>query len=116
MADDIAKNCVITVTKTQIVASEKTVTRVIANKTDAPRVIQGCKQGPPGVSGAAIRYEHDQQIASLVWTVPHNLHTYPTVTVIDTQLRLITADVEYVDEDIVQIIHSTPVAGRAFCM
>lgn len=106
MADVVEKTCVVTVTKTQILSAEKTNTRVLI----------GCKQGPPGVDGAATRYEHEQQTASLVWTIPHNLHTYPTVTVVDTQWRLITADVEYVDEDIVQVTHSTPVAGRAFCM
>jgi hypothetical protein len=50
-----------------------------------------------------------------VWTVPHNLGRYPSVTVADHLGNVITPDVRYLDDDMVQITHGTALTGYAYC-
>lgn len=70
--------------------------------------------GPPG-GGAGATYTHTQAIAAAVWTVPHNLGRYPSVTVADHLGNVITPDVRYLGDDMVQITHGTPLTGYAYC-
>lgn len=70
--------------------------------------------GPPG-GGAGATYTHNQAIAAAVWTVPHNLGRYPSVTVTDHLGNVIAPDVRYVDNDIVQVTHGTALTGFAYC-
>ncbi|EZP56411.1 hypothetical protein [Delftia sp. RIT313] len=71
-------------------------------------------QGPPG-GGAGATYTHIQSAAAAVWTVAHNLGRYPSITVVDNLGGQLYPDVRYVDADIVQITHSVPLTGRAYC-
>lgn len=48
------------------------------------------------------------------WTVPHNLNRFPCVSVVDPAGFKIQPDVLYVDENVVQIIHATAIAGTAY--
>ena len=70
-------------------------------------------QGPSGGVGGSI-YEHHQPIASMVWTVAHNLGRRPSVSVTDNLGQIITGDVRYIDSNIIQIIHSVPTVGHAY--
>lgn len=70
--------------------------------------------GPPG-GGAGATYTHNQAIASAVWTVAHNLGRYPSVSVVDHLGGLLTPDVRYLDANLVQITHSVPLIGKAYC-
>ncbi len=60
-------------------------------------------------------YTHVQALAAATWTVPHNLGRHPSVTVVDHNGAALLADFSYVDENIVQITHSVPMIGRAYC-
>ena len=71
-------------------------------------------QGPPG-GGAGATYTHIQSVAAAVWTVPHNLGRYPSITVVDNLGGQLYPDVRYLDADIAQITHSVPLTGRAYC-
>ncbi len=51
MADEIVKNCVVTVRTTQIVAKERIVHKVIRQTPQPTRVISTSRQGPPGPPG-----------------------------------------------------------------
>jgi hypothetical protein len=75
------------------------------------------QQGLPGTPGSAggSSYTHTQSIALAVWTIPHNLGRYPSVTVTDTLGRVIVPDVEYLDSNTVQVTHGVPLAGFAYC-
>lgn len=73
-------------------------------------------QGPSGRDGApgGTTFQWDQEIALAVWTVPHNLQRFPSVTVVDHLGNRVEPDVTYIDDNIVQIIHGRPEIGRAY--
>ncbi|EQM71785.1 hypothetical protein L682_29525 [Aquipseudomonas alcaligenes OT 69] len=49
-----------------------------------------------------------------MWTVPHNLQRFPSVTVVDSAGRKVEPDITYIDQDIVQITHGRPEIGTAY--
>lgn len=69
--------------------------------------------GPPGPAGGA-GFTWAQSIALAVWTIPHNLARYPSVTVVDTTGSVVTPDIAYVDQNTIQITHGLPLAGSAY--
>jgi len=84
-------------------------------ETDAPVVtveMASAIRGAPGPAG--VGYTWTQDIALSTWTIPHNRGGYPSVTVVDTTGRQVEPDVQYVDENIIQVIHGSPFAGKAF--
>lgn len=66
------------------------------------------------VSGSSTTFTWTQTIPLSVWTVPHNLNKFPSVSVVDTLGNLIYPDVSYVDSNIVQITHGSAFAGLAY--
>lgn len=76
--------------------------------------------GPKGEKGdsggsAGATYTHTQAIPLAVWTVPHNLNRRPSITVTDPLGNVVAPDVRYIDNDIVQVTHGTPLTGFAYC-
>lgn len=69
--------------------------------------------GPPGQGGSST-YTHTQTLPLATWTVAHNLGRRPSVTVTDHLGNVVLADVRYVDNDLIQINHSAPLAGFAY--
>lgn len=55
-----------------------------------------------------------QDMASNVWTVPHNLGRRPVVSVVGEDLYEMVSDVRYVDDNIIQIIHGRPMSGWVY--
>lgn len=70
-------------------------------------------QGVPGPPGGAIAL-YTQSLASATWTCPHNLGRYPGVTVTDGLGNVVTADIFYVDENIVRVTHGSAIAGVVY--
>ena len=70
--------------------------------------------GPPGAPGGST-YVHTQALAASVWTVAHNLARRPSVTVTDHLGVAVLADVSYLDNNLVQVTHSTAITGFAYC-
>ncbi len=66
-------------------------------------------------SGASSTFIYEKPLAATVWTVPHNLDRRPSVTVVGTDDQVVTADVGYVDDNIIQITFASPFAGKAYC-
>jgi hypothetical protein len=60
-------------------------------------------------------YTHTQAIAAAVWTVAHNLGRRPSVAVTDHLGNQIWPDVRWVDDNLVQVTHGTPLTGFAYC-
>lgn len=71
------------------------------------------EKGDPGSSTS--RYVHTQSSSAATWTVAHNLNAQPSITVSDHLNRQIWADVTYVDQNIVQVTHATPLTGFVYC-
>lgn len=58
-------------------------------------------------------YVHTQGVAASVWTIAHNLGTYPGVTVKDSTGAVVETDVVYVNLNVVQISAVSPFSGQA---
>lgn len=71
----------------------------------------------PGGGGGGTRYRHVQSTPAAVWTVPHNLGRWPSVSVTDNNGNLLASDVKYdpADNNILQVIHGAPYSGYAIC-
>lgn len=65
-------------------------------------------------TGGSVTYTWPQTVPLAVWTIPHNLHRYPSVTIVDGQGNRLESDVKYLSEDLVQITHGSALAGRAY--
>ena len=65
-------------------------------------------------SGSTNNFTFQQDLASSVWTIPHNLNRKPSVTVYDNLNQVIYADVSYVDENTVRVVHGRPIIGSAY--
>ena len=65
-------------------------------------------------SGSTNNFTFQQDLASSVWTIPHNLNRKPSVTVYDNLNQIVCADVSYVDENTVRIVHGRPIIGSAY--
>lgn len=65
-----------------------------------------------GGSGPA-NYTHIQPSAQATWMIPHNLGRRPAVTVLDSEGRVVIADVQHLSDDVVSITFSVPMVGTA---
>tara|TARA_R110001592_G_scaffold142233_1_gene364220 strand:- start:1339 stop:1881 length:543 start_codon:yes stop_codon:yes gene_type:complete len=52
--------------------------------------------------------------AQQVWTITHNMGTFPSVTVVDLSNNVVIGDVDYISTNITQITFSVAFAGCAF--
>ena len=59
-------------------------------------------------------YVFTQVAPATVWTITHNLSTFPSVTLVDTVGNVIQAQVQYISSNQVVATFSTPVAGSAY--
>lgn len=50
--------------------------------------------------------------ASHIWTIEHNLNRYPIVTVVDMNMVVCLAEIQYLDKNTVQVRFSEPKAGK----
>ena len=79
--------------------------------------VQG-PQGPQGLQGAPgidrNTYVHNQNVPSAVWSIVHNLGSYPSVTVIDSAGTTVVGDVLYVSANAITITFSGSFSGQAF--
>jgi hypothetical protein len=48
------------------------------------------------------------------WVIAHNLGKFPAVTVVDSLGRVLTSDVTYLDNNLVEIAFAFPVSGTAY--
>lgn len=58
-------------------------------------------------------YIHNQGVASSVWTITHNLGTYPGVIVKDSTGAVVETDIEYLSLSVVRITAASPFSGQA---
>lgn len=80
------------------------------NRDDITQELALVKLGTSGTS----RYVHDQAEPSDEWHVTHNLHCFPSVTVVDTANSIVEGSVEYVDLDNMTIYFNSVFSGFAY--
>lgn len=72
-------------------------------------------QGPMGIVDELFKYEHSQDLASTLWTIPHDLNGYPQVTAVETATGdIIEGDITYVSPNTLTISFSSAVSGKAY--
>ncbi|HOP80067.1 MAG TPA: hypothetical protein PLZ21_05810 [Armatimonadota bacterium] len=69
-------------------------------------------QGPPGPPGTT--YIHHQQVAAKIWRIEHNLGGYPSVTIVDSSGRYVIGNVQYLNENTIEVSFSASFAGKAY--
>lgn len=67
-----------------------------------------------GVVNVPRLYRFDQAIPDTVWTITHNMGTYPSVSVVDTTGEEIDAAIDYVDQNIIVITFTVAMDGSAY--
>lgn len=72
------------------------------------------QRGASGSGGSGATFEWTQSIPLAVWTIPHNMDKYPSVSVVIGN-EVVLSDVTYVDRDIVQVTHGSPFSGKVYC-
>lgn len=86
-----------------------------------PQGVQGIQgdQGPQGPKGDAAEaggtYRHVQSVPMATWMVEHNLGFYPNVTVVDSSKREVMGEVQYINQNSLQLIFSGGFSGEAYC-
>lgn len=61
-----------------------------------------------------VRYVHDQPVSLTPWVISHGLGKFPGVTLVDSDMSEIGADVRYDSLNQVTVTFAVPVAGKAF--
>lgn len=64
--------------------------------------------------GPSTTYIHDQMMVSETWVIVHAMNKRPSVTVVDSGGRVVVGDVQYIDNNTVEIYFSAPFAGKAY--
>lgn len=57
---------------------------------------------------------HNQSIASLEWTITHNLGKFPSVTIVDSSNAEVIGEVEFVDSNTLKVKFSAAFSGKAY--
>ena len=102
-------------TNVDILVSEEIVTVELA--TSGP---QGAT-GATGTAGAAgetlysdLSYVHTQNSASAIWTITHNLHFIPGITVVDSAGTVVEGSYSYPNLTTVVLSFSASFSGKAY--
>ena len=102
-------------TNVDILVSEEIVTVELA--TSGP---QGAT-GATGTAGAAgetlysdLSYVHTQNSASAIWTITHNLHFIPGITVVDSAGTVVEGSYSYPNSTTVVLSFSAAFSGKAY--
>lgn len=62
---------------------------------------------------AAAAYNHNQISASTTWTITHNLHFNPNVTVFDSSGAMVEGHVSHTSVDALTVTFSAAISGQA---
>lgn len=61
-----------------------------------------------------VNFVHHQDSPSDCWEIKHNLKKHPSVSVVDTEGRVVICDVQYLNTDEITITFGMPFAGKAY--
>jgi len=60
-------------------------------------------------------HHHHQYTPSKTWTINHNLHKFPSITVVDSAGTQFGVCVQMIDLDNVKVLVNTEISGEAYC-
>ena len=85
--------------------------------TSGPQGATGAA-GAAGVSGQTLysdlSYVHTQNSASAIWTITHNLHFIPGITVVDSAGTVVEGSYSYPNSTTVVLSFSAAFSGKAY--
>lgn len=56
----------------------------------------------------------NQNVASNLWEISHNLNKFPSVSVVDSGNNIVIGEVVYIDENNLQVVFTAPFSGKAY--
>ena len=59
-------------------------------------------------------YIHEQNIASSVWNIEHNLNTFPSITIVNSAGEVVVGDMKYIDANNIRITFKSEFKGVAY--
>ena len=59
-------------------------------------------------------YAHVQGVANATWNITHNLNKFPSVSVIDSDNKLVVGEVQYQDQNNLTVTFSGSFSGKAY--
>lgn len=71
-------------------------------------------QWQPSDDEGPATYVHNQAIAASTWIIAHGLDRYPSVSVVDSALNVVTGDVTYDSTNQVTVRFSSAFGGTAY--
>jgi len=102
-------------TNVDIIVSEEIVTVELG--TSGPQGATGAA-GAAGASGQTLysdlSYVHTQNSASATWTITHNLHFIPNITVVDSGGTVVEGSYNYTNSSTVVLTFSAAFSGKAY--
>lgn len=60
------------------------------------------------------RFVYEQPSASTIWYITHNLRFFPNVTIIDSGENSVIGDIQYINENNLQVTFAHSFAGKAY--
>lgn len=66
------------------------------------------------ISVLARGYVHEQGIASDVWVIEHNLNKHPSVTIVDSAENEVVGEIEYINNNVVEVKLKGASKGKAY--
>lgn len=96
-------------------------TEVIASLVEAEKIL-AVISGPRGEKGdngdvagnPDVAFSWSPPSAQQIWVIPHNLGKFPSVTVLDSENRVVTAAVTYLNINSVEVAFAFATTGTAY--
>jgi hypothetical protein len=61
-----------------------------------------------------VSYHYTQAVSSDTWEIAHNLGFYPNVTVVDSGLTMVEAEVQHITKSRLRVTFAAPLTGQAY--
>lgn len=84
------------------------------NNGDVGAAGQTLSQTQSGLEWVNRTYEYNQTVSTNVWTIQHDLHAFPSVTVIDSVGNICIGHINYIDNRNLEITFKSAFKGKAF--
>lgn len=59
-------------------------------------------------------FVHNQMVSESIWTIPHTLNKYPSVTIVDSTDTVVYGDYKYISTSEIEITFSSEFSGKVY--
>lgn len=70
--------------------------------------------GSGGQGSSDSFFFYNQIVPAATWRITHNLNKFPSVTVVDSALSVVIGEIQYIDENTVELTFSGGFSGKAY--